>query len=174
MALTDILATLEGSELVLSLGYNARMGYRDRLQLLLQQSSPQFLPPSIQETDFPLLGTDDAGLKSLAAACEAKVRSWDPASIESIYPHSPLQQGIFVSKFKDPKAYVVYSAWKIGPVECLSKSNQQLKNAWRRLGRFHPVLRSVFSESRRSDGGLAPVLLRAGTPAAEPIITELH
>jgi amino acid adenylation domain-containing protein/non-ribosomal peptide synthase protein (TIGR01720 family) len=183
MALIDILAMVEGSELVLSLGYNARMGHRDRLQLWLHEYSAALrslstelptIPPSFTPGDFPLLGIDDAGLKSLAAACEAKVGSWDPAVIESVYPCSPLQQGILVSQSKDPKAYVVYAAWKIRPTRGKPFNVQQLKTAWRRLVRYHPVLRTVFCESGRSDGGFAQILLRADTPATEPIIKEMH
>ncbi|KAF5684385.1 AMP-dependent synthetase ligase [Fusarium denticulatum] len=159
MALMDTLAPVEGSELVLSLGYNARISHHNHLQQWLQEYSvvlqslatelPQFLHPSLQETDFPLLGTDDAGLrfselildsllevngaglKSLAAACETKVGSGDQAVIKSIYPCSPLQQHILVSQFKDPKAYMVYAAWNIRPTPGMPLNARQLKNARR-------------------------------------------
>ncbi|KAF9768166.1 nrps5 single domain, non-ribosomal peptide synthase-like protein [Fusarium sp. DS 682] len=179
MALLDILATVEGSELVLSLGYNAKMAHRDRLQLWLDEYSAALqslstqlpaIPPSFTPGDFPLLGIDDTGLISLEAACKAKVGFWGPAVVESVYPCSPLQQGILVSQSKDPKAYVVYAVWKIRPARGMPFRLQQLEDAWRRLVRYHPVLRTIFCESGRTDGVFAQVLLRAETPAAEPIM----
>lgn len=183
MALIDILAAVEGSELVLSIGYNGRMGHRDRLQLWLNEYTAALrslstelptMSPSFTPGDFPLLGIDDAGLKSLAATCKAKVGSLDPAMVESIYPCSPLQQGILVSQSQDAKSYIVYAAWKIRPARGTSFNVNQLKDAWRRLVRYHPVLRTVFCENGTSDGGHAQVLLRADTAASEPIIKEIQ
>jgi hypothetical protein len=182
MALVDIVAAVEGSELVLSLGYNTKMAHRNRLRLwldeyslALQTLSAQLpdIPPSFTPGDFPLLSLDDAGLVSLAAACKAKVGSWGPAVVESVYPCSPLQQGILVSQSKDPKAYIVYAVWKIRSAREMPFSLQNLKNAWKRVVRYHTVLRTIFCESGTTDSAFAQIVLRADTPAAEPIMNVL-
>lgn len=182
MALIDMVVAVEGPELVLSLSYNAKMRHRDRFQVWLDEYSAALqrlsaelpaIPTTFTPGDFPLLGLDESGLLSLAAACEAKVGSWGPAVVESAYPCSPLQQGILVSQSKDPKAYVVYGVWKIRPARGMPFRLEQLKDAWCRLVRYHPVLRTIFCESGRADGIFAQVVLREDAAAATPIIKVL-
>lgn len=182
LALLDVVAVVESSELVLSLGYNGNMQHRDRFQAwldgflgALQSLSAELpaMPATFTPGDFPLLGLDEDGLLSFADAVEAKVGVWGPAVVESAYPCSPLQQGILVSQSKDPSAYVVQGVWKICPAEGHPFRVEQLEEAWHRLVRYHPMLRTIFCESSRADGILAQVVLRDDVAAAAPTIQKV-
>lgn len=182
LALLDVVAVVESSELVLSFGYNGKMRYRDRFRTwldeflsALQRLSVELpsMPATFTPGDFPLLGLDEERLLSFADAVEAKVGVWGPAVVESAYPCSPLQQGILVSQSKDPSAYVVQGVWKICPAEDHPFRVEQLEEAWHRLVRYHPILRTIFCESSRADGILAQVVLRDDAAAAAPMIQKL-
>jgi amino acid adenylation domain-containing protein/non-ribosomal peptide synthase protein (TIGR01720 family) len=178
LALMDVVAAVEGSELVLSLGYNVKMLHKDRFQAWLDSfknmletlaSQLPAVPATFTPGDFPLLALGEDGLSTLAAACKAKVGSWGPDVVEAAYPCSPLQQGILLSQGKDDAAYVVSGIWKVSPAKGGSPIDLgQLQNAWCRLVQYHQVLRAVFCESGRNDGIYAQVVLRETATAAQP------
>ncbi|KAF9768165.1 nrps5 single domain, non-ribosomal peptide synthase-like protein [Fusarium sp. DS 682] len=180
MALIDVMAAIEGSELVLSFGYNTKMRLQHRFQAWLDgfhaaletlSSQLPTIPATFTPGDFPLLALGEDGLLTLAAASKAKVGSWGPDIVEAAYPCSPLQQGILLSQAKDAAAYVVQGIWKISPAPGgASIDRGRLHAAWRRLVEYHPVLRTVFCESGRNDGIYAQVVLRETATAAQPTI----
>lgn len=180
MALIDVMAAVEDSELVLSLGYNTKMGLQNRLQAWLDEfknvmetlaSQLPAISATFTPSDFPLLGLGDDGLLTFANATKDKVGSWNPEVVEAAYPCSPLQQGILLSQAKDDASYAVSGIWKISPPKGGALIDlARLQDAWRRLVQYHPMLRTVFCESGRNDGVYAQVVLRETATAAQPTI----
>ena len=178
LALMEIWCGVQGNELVLKLDYNTKMQHRERLQswLDITKSTLQILsealpakPSTFTCCDFPMLSLGEESLQDLAEAVQNQVGFWGPDTIESAYPCSPMQQGILVSQSRDPRAYVVYSIFKVRAPENDMVRVDQLEQAWYRLIQYHPILRTIFVDSGRENGLFDQVVLRTDTTPVQKI-----
>ncbi|SCV57506.1 uncharacterized protein FFB14_15177 [Fusarium fujikuroi] len=107
---------------------------------------------------FALLAQGKGCLSTLTAACKAKVDSWGPDVVESVYPCSPLQRRILLSQEDDAEC-VISGMWKVSPANRGSPVDLgRRQNAWRRSVQYHQALRTAFHECGRNDGGITPKL----------------
>jgi amino acid adenylation domain-containing protein/non-ribosomal peptide synthase protein (TIGR01720 family) len=91
-------------------------------------------------------------------------REWAPASIEDVYPLSPMQRGLFYEATKSPNSEAYFQQMTfclVGPVNRLA-----LEAAWRDLVARHPALRSVFVQAEGSDETLQVIFREQKTPLA--------
>jgi amino acid adenylation domain-containing protein/non-ribosomal peptide synthase protein (TIGR01720 family) len=89
-------------------------------------------------------------------------RGWD--AVEDIYPTSPIQQGLLLSRTKDGNFYAVRRTFQVkvsgedsGPVDA-----QRVVQAWKGVVRHHALLRTVFVDaiSQAQAGSYDQVVLK--------------
>ncbi|KAK4124725.1 non-ribosomal peptide synthetase [Parathielavia appendiculata] len=93
-------------------------------------------------------------------------RGWD--AVEDVYPLSPMQQGLLLSRTKDRNFYAVRRGFR---VKSSGKSGKgvdacRVVQAWKEVVRHHALLRTVFVDaiSRTRAGGYDQVVLKDVEP----------
>ncbi|EAQ90170.1 hypothetical protein CHGG_06789 [Chaetomium globosum CBS 148.51] len=117
------------------------------------------LLPDLTPTD--LKAFEDTTLPALA-----KERGWD--AIEEIYPASPIQQGLLLSRTKDGNFYAVRRTFQ---VKLNGEGNktvdvQRVVQAWKDVVRHHALLRTIFVDaiSQTRAGSYDQVVLKDVEP----------
>ena len=72
-------------------------------------------------------------------------RGWD--AIEAIYPASPIQQGLLLSRTKDGSFYAVRRAFQVKLVDGHTVDAAAVVRAWKHVVRRHALLRTVFVDA---------------------------
>ncbi|KAG8414564.1 Nonribosomal peptide synthetase [Metarhizium acridum] len=76
----------------------------------------------------------------------------DPASVQGVYPCSPVQQGILLSQGRNNALYTTRTVWKVStPDSGLPISISQIQQAWAQVVMRHSVLRTIITESTSRD-----------------------
>ncbi|KAL2132692.1 hypothetical protein VTI74DRAFT_3472 [Chaetomium olivicolor] len=92
----------------------------------------------------------------------AEKRGWD--AIEDIYPASPIQQGLLLSRTKDGNVYAVRRSFqlKFSGDRNEAVDAQSVIEAWKRVVRHHALLRTVFVDalSQTQAGSYDQVVLK--------------
>ncbi|KTD62092.1 non-ribosomal peptide synthetase [Legionella spiritensis] len=138
----------------LQLGYSSKHFKKASIQTLLKkmaQGLKDVLSCAREQykvvhaaSDFPLLTLSQATVNVLSQDSE----------IESIYPLTPLQQGLYFHSRANVDPYVSQLCWQVRKGISLNL----LKNAWAALVKNNPVLRTAFHQL--SDGQLIQVVHR--------------
>lgn len=117
------------------------------------------LLPDIAPAD--LTAFEEATLPNLS-----KGRGWD--AIEEIYPASPIQQGLLLSRTKDGNFYAVRRAFriKLNGEDDKTPDAQLVVQAWKDVVRHHALLRTVFVDaiSQSQAGSYDQVVLKDVEP----------
>ena len=98
-------------------------------------------------SDFPLLSLtyDRLNIMTTEKLPEAGVSNI--ALLEDAYPCSPMQSGLLVSTTKNTAFYAAYTLHEVKASGHRPVSSTRLADAWRRIVRYHPILRTIFIES---------------------------
>ena len=172
MALIEIGAGVERGKLNVTFRVNRRMQHQTRLRnwvelyaqsLKLTVSSLADQSMSWTLSDFPLLPLSYSGLERL-------VKNWlpdagvDVGNVHDLYPCTPIQEGILLSRQKEMASYANFWVWLCVPVnsgEPISPS--RLSEAWTKTVQRHSILASTFAADLDS-GRFIQVLLRDPKP----------
>ena len=172
IALIEISAGVERGKLNVTFRVNRRMQHQARLQkwaelyaqcLKLTVSSLADHSMSWTLSDFPLLPLSYGSL-------ERVVKDWlpdagvDVGNVHDLYPCTPIQEGILLSRQKETASYANFWVWLCVPVnsgEPISPS--RLSEAWRKMVQRHSILASTFAADLDS-GRFIQVLLRDPEP----------
>ncbi|HWL15344.1 MAG TPA: amino acid adenylation domain-containing protein [Opitutus sp.] len=111
--------------------------------------------------DFVYSRLELATFDRLVERCE-----WSPATVEDIYPLSPMQKGLFYEAMKSPASEAYFEQMSF----CLDGKIDlgALQQSWRDLVARHPALRSVFVQAEGDDEPLQ-VVLRAQDAAVSVV-----
>ena len=153
LALIEVTAGIERGILVVTFGVNRRMQHQARLQdwvelfaqnLKLTVFNLVNRAMSWTLSDFPLLSLTYRGLERLIKnrLPDAGV---DVRNVQDMYPCTPVQEGILLSRQRGVASYANFWVWKCIPAnhgESISPS--RLAEAWEKMVRRHSILASVF------------------------------
>jgi len=148
----EVNAGVIGGELRIVLGYSAgeqsqaRMEqlkdhYHARLEELIEHCLTTH-PGAFTPSDFAEVGFTQKELDDLIAELSESDGGGQKGNIESIYPLSPLQQGLLFHTLYDHS-----SAMYLGQLSCVIRGDLNVsafKHAWQRMLERHSVLRTLF------------------------------
>lgn len=161
-ALFEISAVIIQGQLRFGFAFNRNMLHQDKIgrwveqchQVLAQAATvlPQ-IPARITAGDLTLMS--ELSSTDLAAFQQSSGLDW--ANVEDIYPASPIQVGLLMSRTKDGGFYAVRRTFRIKGVTAPS-----VIDAWKGVIRHHALLRTVFVESMSSAkaGGYDQIVLK--------------
>ncbi|OCL14025.1 nonribosomal peptide synthase [Glonium stellatum] len=134
----------------------------------LSEVSRQLVNMNPQPTlsDFPLLSLTYDNLKSMQTEKLRRVGIYSMDAVEDIYPCSPIQQGLLLSRNKDASYYAVHGTYEVKLRHQEQVDPQRLADAWQQVIAHHAALRTIFVESLSSEGLYDQVVIRVGTTAA--------
>ncbi|KAL8334324.1 hypothetical protein RB598_008868 [Gaeumannomyces tritici] len=178
LSVIDVSAVVERGALTVSWNYNAKIHHQDKLarwfslyeQALTEVTSAlQKALPRLTSSDVPLLCLPHVRLGALNEALAAVVSRGGVEAVQDVYPTSPMQRGILLSRSKDASQYDVHAVWEISPCEgrgAAKVDTSRLRRAWRHVVRRHPMLRTVFIDAGlRDDSPFDQVVLRELDPS---------
>ncbi|KAL8417423.1 hypothetical protein RB596_007520 [Gaeumannomyces avenae] len=117
------------------------------------------LRPSYTPSDFPLLTFSDHRLEEVLGRIMPQLGLAD-SDIEDMYPCSPVQRGILISRAKDPLNYSASLLFTATPAEgCPPVELDRLRCAWQSVVDRHAILRTLFVDVS-GQGSLDQVVLR--------------
>jgi amino acid adenylation domain-containing protein/non-ribosomal peptide synthase protein (TIGR01720 family) len=182
-ALFEVSAVIVQGALRFSFAWNGGMRHQSRIRewigacsKLLEEAAATLprLGGKMTPSDlvlFPeLTQTDLDVLESTKLPLLAGDQGWD--AVEDIYPNSPIQQGLLMSRSKDGSFYAVRRAFRVkgarevdGAVDV-----QRLVQSWKRVVQHHALLRTVFVDaiSQTRAGSFDQVVLKD----IEPLILK--
>ena len=172
MALIAASVGIEQGQTSISLQVNSRMAHQTQLQrwaalwgssLEAATRSLADSPASFTLSDFALLSISYAGLESLIGIQLASL-GIAVDDVQDIYPCTPLQEGVILSKQKGMATYANYWVWQCVPTSPGEKvSPHQLEAAWRSTAGRHTILSTIFANHPES-GSFVQVQLRDPAP----------
>ncbi|KAI3326734.1 acetyl-CoA synthetase-like protein [Xylariaceae sp. AK1471] len=191
-SLISIVAFVENGSLSVEIEWNRNMAFQDELALWSLKIKDDLLllikdmthlsdlrrdgipaPPS----EYTCFGVDEQ--KALAKITSLGLL---PYELESMYPCSPMQQGLMASLLRDTgmsSAYNQTFLLKITPAEGRVVGSEQLVQVWLRMVQKHAVLRTIFVESDAGDyvqvvlRHIDPVVLIKGGVGLDELRTTL-
>lgn len=156
-ALFEISAVIVQGALRFGFAWNRGMRHQERIRewvpscrRVLAEAAATLPSMSSRLTagDFTLV--PDLGHEDLAAFEQSKLPSlvgsggWE--GVEDIYPASPIQQGLLVSRTKDGNVYAVRRAFQVS-LSDRDVDVTRLVQAWERVVQHHALLRTVFVDA---------------------------
>jgi non-ribosomal peptide synthase protein (TIGR01720 family) len=166
-SLIEVSADIVQGKLALSFYINKRMNHQGKLEdwakltqhnLNLAVHQLANTEPAFTLSDFSLLSSTNLGLERLLSErlMPIGVRSSD---ILDIYPCTPVQEGILLSREKGAASYANFWVWNCIPsFDEDSVSPDRLEEAWRLVASQHSILSTIFTE-QLDGGGYVQVLL---------------
>jgi len=188
-ALFEISAVIVHGVLRFGFAWNSKMRHQERIrqwvaacqQVLVEAAATMpAMPRGVSVTDFPLLGP---GLTSHDLEVFERTRlaelvgkkGWN--GIEDMYPASPIQQGLLVSRTKSEAFYAVRRVFWLSAAGAKTEGQAAVEvpraaQAWEDVVRRHALLRTVFVDAvgDARAGGFDQVVLTEARPS--PVIRE--
>lgn len=173
-ALFEIVTLIERGRLVFKLGYSSELKHHHSIQQWVQACKtrlidaakrlPIWAQPVPTFSDFPLLS------KRLSYADLDRVLQdvgSNMSSIEDIYPCSPMQEGILISRARQQGLYDTSNTWKIAPRSGFGQvDGTKLEHAIAQVVSRHQALRTWFVECE----GVTPYVQVVWKEVTPPII----
>ncbi|KAB5511354.1 non-ribosomal peptide synthetase [Coniochaeta sp. 2T2.1] len=178
-ALFEISAVIVHGALRFNFAWNRQMHHQERIRTWVSRCRHVLLEAAVT---LPQLGgritLSDIGLFKQIASSDLETfaettmpaltrgRGWD--AIEDIYPASPIQQGLLLSRSKDDSTYAVRRAFKVSRErDDAVLLADQIIQAWKLVVQRHALLRTVFVEAigQTRVGGYDQVVLKEVEPA---------
>ncbi|KAI1311776.1 peptide synthetase [Xylaria venustula] len=157
-SLISIVAIVKNASLSVEVEWSRQMGFQSELaswplkikndmSLLIQDLSQISFVPRVQtpESDLICFGVDYQ--KTLAKTTDLGLLTHQ---IESVYPCSPMQEGLMASILRDSGTSSAYNQTfllKINPADGKTIESGQVAEIWRQVVRKHAILRTIFVES---------------------------
>ncbi|KAL3427025.1 hypothetical protein PVAG01_00534 [Phlyctema vagabunda] len=173
-ALFEIEVGVEEGRLLFHFSYNRFMKHQDKIQTWINQceSSIEAIVAELSGraseftlADFPLLSIDYQDLTKLAEEILPSINRAKADQIESIYPCSPMQEGILVAQTRQQEHYKVQDTFQVSSKQGLAIDVVRLEVAWRNLVKYHPILRTVFIANLSKSSLYQQIVLKSHEPA---------
>ncbi|KAI0449776.1 peptide synthetase [Xylaria acuta] len=161
-SLISVVAAVRNGSLAVEVEWNRQMSFQNELAswpLKIKDDMLLLIQDLIRKSSLPRIPAPKADLICFGVDKQktlAKVISLGLAfhEIESIYPCSPMQEGLMASLLRDSGTSPAYNQTfllKISPGEGKVIENEQVVETWRRMVRKHAILRTIFVESDAGD-----------------------
>ncbi|KAL1853058.1 putative NRPS-like protein biosynthetic cluster [Paecilomyces lecythidis] len=170
LALFEISAIIIKKQLQFSFTYNRRMKHVQNIcrwisefRRSLEDTVTQLrdCPPEPTLSDYPLLQLTYANMQKLVRYTFPKKGITSPEKVEDIYPCSPVQEGILLSQIRNRETYFFHVIFEVREKERNSgRTCRRLKEAWQRVVRRHPALRTIFVDSVHKGGTFDQVVMK--------------
>ncbi|KAJ9404992.1 hypothetical protein DTO045G8_7318 [Paecilomyces variotii] len=171
LALFEITAIVIEGRLQFSFTYNRRMKHTREIcrwisefQKSLEQTVIQLrkCPPEPTLSDYPLLPLTYPNLQNLVKYTFPNIGVQSPEEVEDVYPCSPVQEGILLSQIRDKETYFFHVIFELRDKRRNpSLACQRLKEAWQKITRRHPALRTIFVDSVHKGGTFDQIVMRS-------------
>lgn len=171
--LFEISASVAEERLKLSIAYNRNMERLPAIQVWATELSESLftasqhlleMKPQRTLSEFPLLPLDYHIMESL----EDRLPAMGIASmtdLEDVYGCSPMQRGILLSQVKDNGQYMFQTIFALDSLDpAIAIDASAVAQAWEKVVKKHPLLRTVFIESLSQPGLLDQGVLKNVTP----------
>lgn len=124
----------------------------------------------LTRSDLPLLRLTDDNFEHF------RVHTADPFTraghvVLDAYPCSPIQQGMLLSQAKNVHDYVNKMVWCVHSRHGKSIDAGRLVHAWQKVVQKHSILRTVFIDSPRGDGGMDQAVLDSVPPEIVSLVS---
>ncbi|ORY11754.1 nonribosomal peptide synthase [Clohesyomyces aquaticus] len=159
-ALFEISAVVFKGSLRLAFTFNRQMLHQARIrqwvsdtrQVLLEMLQRlSSMPPEPTLSDFPLLTLTDIRFDLMLDRL-GKI-GISKTEVEAAYPSSSMQEGILLSRSREAGVYAAVTIHEI-ILPHGTPDWQKLADAWQRITKRHPALRTIFLESLSTEDGL--------------------
>ena len=173
-ALFEISAVILQGAVRFTFAWNSSMRHQEQIrawlpackQALFEAASTlPHVEPRLTASDLPLLvGLTTADISTFEREKLSSLtsgRGW--RAVEDIYPASPIQQGLLMSRTRDRGFYAVRRVFRIASRRQDDQVDvARLVDAWRGVVYHHPLLRTIFIEAigRTEAGGFDQMVLR--------------
>ncbi|KJZ78200.1 hypothetical protein HIM_02238 [Hirsutella minnesotensis 3608] len=172
----EIGAVVADNMLVVSFNYHNGMKHLGRIQKWTQTFIDNLeiaarglaqSPVAFTLSDLPLLQLSYRGLDALLQEQLPKM-DIKPSDVATIYPCSPLQEGMLLSSLKGAASYITYTIWRCVVTEGVAPvCPRRLEEAWKKVVSRHTILSTVFALHPEGHGFIQIVL-------ENPIIRVTH
>lgn len=158
-------------ELKFRLMYNEKMAHINRIYAWAAaydrtlREAVALLPgrkPEKTLSDFPLMHFNYKGLEILRdeRLQQLGLRSID--EIEKIYPAAPMQEALLVGQALHPGAYETNATLEVTTTNRQAPIDiDRLQAAWEKVVAYHPMLRTIFTDSVAQEGLFDQVVLKS-------------
>ena len=151
--------------------YNERMAHIDRIYAWAAaydralREAAALLPGRKSEktlSDFPLMRFDYKGLEVLRNERTKELGLASLDDIENIYPTAPMQEALLVGQALHAGAYETNATLEVTTTNRQTPVDiDRLQTAWETVVAYHPMLRTVFTDSVAEEGLFDQVVLKS-------------
>lgn len=168
--LFEISAVVVQDTLRFSFSFNGTMRHQERIRQwisschrALGQLSKEMLLIQRRSTisDFPLLSLTYEDLSRMTAETlpQMGIRTLD--EVEDIYPCSPMQRGLIISRTRDSSFYAVHGTYEVKAANNQQVDVERLAQSWQQVIARHAMLRTVFAENLSANDLYCQIVLRS-------------
>lgn len=151
--------------------YNERMAHIDRLYAWAAvydrtlREAVAILPgrkPEKTLSDFPLMRFNYKGLETFKNERIRELGLEDLDGIENLYPTAPMQEALLVGQALHPGTYETNATLEVTATNGQKSVDiDRLQAAWEIVVAYHPMLRTVFTDSIAEEGLFDQVVLKS-------------
>ncbi|KAL2802051.1 hypothetical protein BJX63DRAFT_438242 [Aspergillus granulosus] len=127
------------------------------------------ITPAMTANNFP---SPDVPRISLESILQLKTGAMGitQKDIETVYPCSPVQNGMLLSQARESQYYRMHFVWEITATgNCTRVDSHKLQDVWHQLIYRHPMLRTVFLHDSASAHHFIQVVLHEGVGKASVV-----
>jgi amino acid adenylation domain-containing protein/non-ribosomal peptide synthase protein (TIGR01720 family) len=152
-ALFEISAAVIEGQLRFTFSYGRSILHQDKLQkwlkncqTLLEELPHQLLsaPPTKTVSDFPMLKMNHDELEHIESGVLPRYGITSLHAVEDMYPCTRMQQGILLSRCRNPLLYAVHTTFEVRGMGSAQETTHGLLAAWSKLVSHHSMLRTIF------------------------------
>ncbi|KAG5996167.1 hypothetical protein E4U52_007180 [Claviceps spartinae] len=169
-SLFDVNMSIEEGQIHVSFAWNRHISHQgliiqwiDQIGPSLQSICETLAPRSRERTliDYNFLRLDYADLDRLQSHIIPEIEQFNKATVQDIYPCSPMVEGIQLSQAKQVGLYETSQIYELRPRGNHVINVEKLQTAWQDTIARHPSLRSLFIESLDPSLAFNQVVLEA-------------
>lgn len=152
-ALFEISAAVIEGQLRFTFSYGRSILHQDKVQtwlkncqMLLEQLPHQLLaaPPTKTVSDFPMLKMNHDELELIESGIMPRYGITSLHAVEDMYPCTRMQQGILLSRCRNPLLYAVHTTFEVRGMGSAQETTRGVLAAWSKLISHHSMLRTLF------------------------------
>jgi amino acid adenylation domain-containing protein/non-ribosomal peptide synthase protein (TIGR01720 family) len=168
-ALFEISAAVIEGQLRFTFSYGKSILHQDKVQTwlknchtLLEKLPHQLLaaPPTKTVSDFPMLKMNHDELEHIESGILPRYGITSLHAVEEMYPCTRMQQGILLSRCRNPLLYAVHTTFEVRGMGSVQETTRGILAAWSKLISHHSMLRTIFVDRLTSKTPFGQVVLK--------------
>ncbi|KAM0723808.1 hypothetical protein Q7P37_000798 [Cladosporium fusiforme] len=168
-ALFEISAAVIDGQLRFTFSYGKSIKHKaqvqnwmERCQKLLETLPHQLLTaaPTKTVSDFPMLKMTNEQLEMIESGILPRHGITSLHAVEDMYPCTRMQQGILLSRCRNPLLYAVHTTFEVRGMGSASDAASGVLAAWSKLIAHHAMLRTIFVDRLTPRTPFAQVVLK--------------